>query len=91
MMTVELERTSADDEELTKVRKCWMAGDSSEFTLLRNEVTAVGKLVMRCTRIAVPTKVRGRVLELAHEGHPGVVKMKDHRMSGKSTFYVTGI
>ena len=43
---------------------------------IRNELCAIGKLVLRGTRIVVPTILREHVLELAHEGHPGIVSIK---------------
>ena len=80
-----IERASAEDEELTKVRKCWRTGDWScaprTYKLLRDEFTVVGRLVIRGSRIAVPSSLRGTVLELAHEGHQGIVKTKDRLRS----------
>ena len=35
-----------------------------------------GKLVLRGTRLLIPKRLRERVLELAHEGHQGLVKTK---------------
>lgn len=43
---------------------------------MRSELCAIGKLVFRGTRIVLPKELRSRVLELAHEGHPGIVAMK---------------
>ena len=43
---------------------------------MRGELCAIGKLVLRGTRIVVPKELRSRVLELAHEGYPGIVAMK---------------
>ena len=55
MTTREIERPSAKDEELTKVRKCWKTGDwysaPSPYKLLRDEITVAGSLVMRGMRI----------------------------------------
>ena len=81
MTTREIERASAEDGELTEVRKCWKTGDWSSATnlckLLRGEITVVERLVMRGMRIVVPLSLRERVEELAHEGHQGIVKTKD--------------
>ena len=85
LTTREIERASAEDEELTEIRKCWRTGDwstaPSPYKLLRDEVTVVGRLVMRGMRIVVPLSLRERVLELAHEGHQGIVKTKDRLRS----------
>ena len=73
MTTREIERASADDEDLTTIRKCWKIGDwftaSDPYKLLRDEITVIGRLVMQGMRIVVPLSLRERVLELAHEGH----------------------
>ena len=85
MTTREIERESAEDVELTEVRGCWKTGDwsaaPSPYRLLRDEITVVGKLVMRGMRIVIPVSLRERVLELAHEGHQGIVKTKDRLRS----------
>ena len=85
MTTRETERESAEDEELTEVRRCWKTGDwsaaPSPYRLLRDEITVVGRLVMRGMRIVIPVSLLKRVLELAHEGHQGIVKTKDRLRS----------
>lgn len=85
MTTREIERASAVDEELTEVYHCWKTGNwsaaPSPYRLLRDEITVVGRLVMRGMRIVVPVTLRERVLELAHEGHQGIVKTKDRLRS----------
>ena len=73
MTTREIERASAEDEDLTTIRKCWKTGDwstaSNPYKLLRDEITVIGRLVMQGMRIVVPLSLRERVLKLAHEGH----------------------
>ena len=63
------------------MRRCWKTGDwsaaPSPYRLLRDEITVVGRLVMRGMRIVIPVSLRKRDLELAHEGHQGIVKTKD--------------
>ena len=85
MTTREIERESAVDVELTEVRRCWKMGDWSAapslYRLLRDEITVVGKLVMRGMRIVIPVSLHERVLELAHGGHQGIVKTKDRLRS----------
>ena len=70
MATREIERSSAEDEELTKVRKCRKTGywysAPSPYKLLRDEITVAGSLFMKGMRIVVPLSLRKRVLELAH-------------------------
>ena len=76
----EIEEASAEDEEITVLRKCiqtndWNVGDPV-FKAVRNELTVLGKLVLRGTRLVIPKKFRRQVLDLAHEGHQGIVKTK---------------
>ena len=48
---------------------------------MRNELSSIGHLVLRGTRIVVPKVLRDHVLDLAHEGHPGIVSMKSRLRS----------
>ena len=78
----EVERASEEDPELTSVRHCIQSGDWSQgklpqYLCVKNELCVLGKLVMRGTRIVIPKSLRGEVLRLAHEGHQGIVKMKN--------------
>ena len=43
------------------------------FKAVRNEFTVLGKLMLRGTRLVIPRKLRKQVLDLAHEGHQGMV------------------
>ena len=81
MSTRDIERASEDDPELQEVRNClldgkWQNISFKEYLPIRNELSAIGKLVLRGTRIIIPESLRDQVLELAHEGHPGIVSMK---------------
>ena len=76
----EIERKSTENSELTEVRCCikmndWGEGPSG-YRAVRNELTVFGKLVLRGTRIVMPKQLRKSTLELAHEGHMGIVKTK---------------
>ncbi|KAL9988936.1 hypothetical protein ACROYT_G003432 [Oculina patagonica] len=76
----EFEEASAEDDEITLLRKCvqtngWNVAEPA-FKAVRNELTVLGKLVLRGTRLVIPRKLRKQVLDLAHEGHQGIVKTK---------------
>ena len=76
----EIERKSEEDPELTEVRRCvlmnkWDDGPNA-YKAVRNELTVLGKLVLRGTRIVMPRELRNQTIELAHEGHLGIVKTK---------------
>ena len=73
------------DEELEVVREALETGHWSKapkaFELVSHELACIGQVVLRGTRIVVPRKLRRRVLDLAHEGHQGIVKTKERLRS----------
>ena len=81
----EIESASAEDEELQVVRNCLVSGNWEKcprsFVMVRNELTFIGQVILRGTRIVIPKVLRHRVVELAHEGHQGIVKMKERLRS----------
>ncbi|KAG6454310.1 hypothetical protein O3G_MSEX008647 [Manduca sexta] len=76
----EIEASSAIDEEILKVKNGVFSNDwhdsISNFKILQNELCFNGNILLRGTRIVIPGSLRQRVLEAAHEGHPGIVSMK---------------
>ena len=46
---------------------------------------------MRGMRIVIPVSLRKRVLELAHEGHQGIVKTKDRLRSKVHPYMVSKV
>lgn len=76
---IEVEKATIDDPELQRLK---MAIDSNDYTDLENyktfaeEFGYTGDIIVRRDRIVVPSKLRPRMLELGHEGHPGVTVMK---------------
>ncbi|KAJ8018643.1 hypothetical protein HOLleu_43268 [Holothuria leucospilota] len=75
-----IEYESGIDPELTLVRDCVQEGKWSDipcaYKMVRSELAVVGKLVLRGNRIVIPKVLRSQVVELAHEGHQGIVKSK---------------
>ena len=70
---IEIERISAQDTELHAVRNClieerWDNAPKS-YLPVRNELTFIGHVILRGTRIVVPQSFHKRVVSLAHEGH----------------------
>lgn len=68
------------DETIEAVRKGlyqnkW-EGKALPFKLFETELCFAGSILLRGNRIVMPEKLRTRTLELAHEGHPGMSKMK---------------
>ncbi|XP_062600099.1 uncharacterized protein K02A2.6-like [Saccostrea cucullata] len=86
-MTVsELERASLEDEDLKNLRECLITGkwyqlQNKDFLSVKSELCTVGHLILRGTRIVIPKSLRDQVLALGHEGHPGIVIMKQRLRS----------
>ena len=85
LTTREIEQASYKDSELTTIREC-ISSDRWEncpkaYKGCRYELSTYGKLVLRGTRLVIPSELRRRILELAHEGHQGVVKTKQNLRS----------
>ena len=81
----EIEKLSAVDKELSAIREVIQTGKlhqlPREYRHVSGELTVLGKLVLRGSRIVIPQVPRERVLHLAHEGHQGVVKTKQRLRS----------
>ena len=81
----EIERVSAEDDELQVVCGCLVSGNwegaPKSYVCVRNELTFIGHVILRGTRIVITQKLRQRVLRLLHEGHQGTVKMKERLRS----------
>jgi hypothetical protein len=76
----DIEQISQDDEEITQLRYAIRKGTSFEnlpnYKHVKDELSVLGKLVLRGTRIVIPASLRKKLLKLAHEGHQGIVKTK---------------
>ena len=76
----EIECQLAQVTELSMLRECIHLGDWSKCTpaykVVCYELSVLGKLVLRGKRIIIPEKLQKHILDLAHKGHQGVVKMK---------------
>ena len=74
-----------ENEELQVVRGCLASGNwegaPKSYVCVRNKLTIIGHVILRGMRIVIPEKLRQRVLRLAHEGHQGIVKMKERLRS----------
>lgn len=79
LTTEEIEERSACDEILCKVRKAIRTGNWSElpeYKFIKDELSSIGKLILRGRRIMIPEVLKEQVLAVAHEGHQGIVKCK---------------
>ena len=78
----EVEEVSAVDGEMTQLRECiqtgkWESCSNQAYKTVKDELTSLGKLVLRGSRIIIQEKLRQKVIDLAHEGHQGIVKTKE--------------
>ncbi len=86
LTTREVERASAEDEELEEVRRCietnkWDNCSVKTYAAISMELCTIGKLVLRGCRIVMPRKMRPKTIALAHEGHLGIVATKQNLRS----------
>lgn len=80
LSTREVEEASKDDEELVMLRESMMKDqwgkDTAYFSAFKHELSCIGYLVLRGTRILIPKKLRQQCVQLAHTGHLGIVGTK---------------
>ena len=73
---------SRDDKILIAVRESIKTGnwganeDIQPYRKIKDELCVDGDLILRNTRIVMPSELQDQTLQLAHEGHPGVVRTK---------------
>ncbi|XP_062698772.1 uncharacterized protein K02A2.6-like isoform X1 [Aedes albopictus] len=77
----QLEEMSNTDATLEVVKQClrtgnWEAQEAKAFSPFKNELGFVGDLLVRGNKLIAPDCLRSRMLDLAHEGHPGESVMK---------------
>jgi hypothetical protein len=77
----EVEEASKTDPELNEVREAIKTGHFEKcmpYAPTAAELCVIGYIVLRGTRIVLPSTLRSRALTLAHEGHLGIVGTKQH-------------
>jgi len=76
----EIRKATARDPELRGVLSALASSSSSTmpppFLRVRLELADCEGVLLRGDRIVPPSALRARILELAHEGHPGMDRMK---------------
>jgi hypothetical protein len=78
-MSISDVKEASDNEYLSlqeAIQQNVWAADLSKYAVFKDEFSVVDGIVLRGSKIIIPTKLRDRVLALAHEGHPGMQKMK---------------
>lgn len=76
----EIKDASQNDIELKRVKEgvytnIWDSA-VNRYKLFQHELCFQEEILLRGTKIVIPTKLRSKVLMAAHEGHPGIVAMK---------------
>lgn len=76
----ELKLAVQADEEINLVKKGVLKGDwdnkVNNYKIFDSELWLHEDILLRGNKIVIPSKLRTRVLAAAHEGHPGIVSMK---------------
>ena len=76
----QIEEESRKDDELNTLRQDIKTGDfrhcEPAYRVIKDEFTTVGYIIMRQSRIVIPKSLRRKTVELAHQGHQGIVKTK---------------
>ncbi|XP_058449428.1 uncharacterized protein K02A2.6-like [Malaya genurostris] len=78
-MTDIIEASEIDNEILHVKRALYSEKWTQElqkYKAFKNELSCIRDVLLRVNKIVVPVKLRSRVLELGHTGHPGCGKMK---------------
>ena len=86
MRTREIECASEQDPDMQEICEKlrdgqWHKLNCKMYLPMRNELSSIGHLVLHGTRIMVPKVLHDQMLDLAHEGHPGIVSMKSRLRS----------
>lgn len=83
MKLIEIEEQSKIDETIREIKQALDSDEWSNLTtpykFVKTELCFTNDILLRGTRIIIPEKLRESILELAHEGHPGMTKMKQRR------------
>ena len=88
MTLKEVELATSQDRVLQAVMACIMSGrwhqppsnvslaELSRYENVKNELTCTDTVLLKSNRIVVPATLQNRTVEIAHEGHLGIVKTK---------------
>ena len=82
----DIQRETAKDEELQLIVTSLPAGKKHDcpraYRTVWAELSVANGMLLRGSRLVVPQALRRRVLDLAHEGHQGIVRTKEKLRSG---------
>ncbi|XP_055611823.1 uncharacterized protein K02A2.6-like [Uranotaenia lowii] len=81
MDITEVKKATENDGELQSVQSAitqsdWKNEKVKAYAPFQDELSYANNLLMRGSKLVIPTALRNRMLSLAHEGHPGQSSMK---------------
>lgn len=75
-----IRRATDMDDEMRRVTAALQSGewqeDLQKYHVVADELNVEQGLIVRDSRVVIPKKLRGEVMQIAHQGHPGAVTMK---------------
>ena len=79
MSLEEIKQETKEDVELQAVIKAvetdqWNSPEVQPYKKLNDELSVYNGLVLRGNRIVIPVSLRSKAVDLAHQGHQGIVK-----------------
>lgn len=78
----DIQKASHEDEVICQIFQALESGISDQlplpYKMIFGELCRVDEVLLRGDRIVIPQSLQQRVLQLAHEGHPGMRIMKGH-------------
>ena len=81
MTLEEIKQATKEAVELQAVVKAvetdqWRSPDVQRYKQLKEEILVFNGLVLRANSFIIPTSLRNKAVDLAHQGHQGMVKTK---------------
>ena len=81
MTLEEIKQETKEDVELQAVIKAvetdqWNSPEVQPYKKLNDELSVYNGLVLRGNRIVIQVSLRSKAVDLAHQGHQGIVKTK---------------
>ena len=82
MSLTQLQQATSQDPVLQQVHQSVVSGnwtktkETHPYFCVKDELTATESLLLRSSRIVIPASLQSTTLQLAHEGHQGIVRTK---------------
>lgn len=77
----DIRKESSGDLALHRVKEASLTGSltvcEERYVAVKSKLCSIGKVILRGTRIVIPTSLREKVLSAAHEGHQGITTERE--------------